>query len=440
MLNIIIGVFVLGILVFIHELGHFLAAKLCKIPVITFSIGFGKKILYKKIGETTYQIAAIPFGGYCALEGEDPKDGDNLSENSFAARPIWQRALVAFAGPLFNIVTAYLFLVVMFMNGVPYAPYLDTNAVGFVAQNSPAYGKVERGDKIISINNKEVLNWQDIHEKFSDLSKDYAVTLKRGDDTVSVSLNIDFPDPKSLESKGSGIYPPIPAVIGAVGQSSVANTAGLLAGDSIISINNTQIYCWQMVSENIGRYDDSLGEISVVVSRGGEIIDVPVVPQYNSEHKKYLIGIVMANPNVSIKKYTFVKSLKLAYKDCLKYSALIFDTLKKLLTLVVSPQYLSGPVGIMQMSGAAAQSGLSSLLQLLALIGINLGILNLMPLVITDGGLLSLLLAEAIMRKPISLKIREKLTVVFTTAFLCLAVFVTFADIMRFDAIEKLLK
>jgi len=440
MVNMIIGVFVLGVLVFIHELGHFWAAKLCKIPVITLSIGLGKKILYKKIGETTYQIAAIPFGGYCALEGEDPKEGERLSENSFERRPIWQRAFVAFAGPFFNIITAYLFLVAMFMNGVPYAPYLDTNAVGFVAEESPAYGKIERGDKIISINNKEVLNWQEINEKFSDLSKEYIVMLKRGDDTVSVSLDIDFPDPKSLESKGSGIYPPIPAVVGAVGQFSVASTAGLLAGDSIISINNTQIYCWQMVSETIGKYDDSLGEISVVVSRYGEIIDIPVVPQYNSEHKRYLIGIVMANPNVSIKKYKFVESLKLAYKDCLKYSALIFDTLKKLLTLVVSPQYLSGPVGIMQMSGAAAKSGLSSLLQLLALIGINLGILNLMPLVITDGGVLSLLLAEAIMRKPIPLKIREKLTVVFTTAFLCLAVFVTFADIMRFDAIEKMLK
>ena len=440
MINMLIGVFVLGILVFIHELGHFLAAKLCKIPVITFSIGFGKKILYKKVGETTYQIAAIPFGGYCALEGENPKENDRIPENSFERHPIWQRALVAFAGPFFNIITAYLFLVLMFMNGVPYAPYLDTNAVGFVAQESPAYGKIERGDKIISVNGKKVSNWQEIQERFSDLSKEHTVALKRGNDTLSVSLNISLPDPKSLESKGSGIYPPIPAVVGAVEQSSVAKAAGLLAGDSVISINNAEIYCWQMVSETIGKYNDSLGEISITVARGGEIIDIPVVPRYSGEHKRYLIGIVMANPNVSIKRYTFAKSLKLAYKDCLKYSVLIFDTLKKLLTLVVSPQYLSGPVGIMQMSGAAAKSGLSSLLQLLALIGINLGILNLMPLVITDGGVLSLLLAEAIMRKPISLKIREKLTVVFTTAFLCLAVFVTFADIMRFDAVEKLLK
>jgi regulator of sigma E protease len=118
----------------------------------------------------------------------------------------------------------------------------------------------------------------------------------------------------------------------------------------------------------------------------------------------------------------------------------LFDTLKKLFTFVVSPKYLSGPVGIMQMSGAAAKSGLSSLLQLLALIGINLGILNLMPLVITDGGVLSLLLVEALTRRKIPIKVREKLTVVFTAGFLCLAVFVTFADVMRFDSVEKLLK
>jgi regulator of sigma E protease len=119
---------------------------------------------------------------------------------------------------------------------------------------------------------------------------------------------------------------------------------------------------------------------------------------------------------------------------------MIFDTLKKLLTQIVSPQYLSGPVGIMQMSGAAVQSGLSSLLQLLALIGINLGLLNLLPLVITDGGVLSLLLVEAITRKPIPLAVREKLSYVFMAAFLCLAIWVTFNDILRFGAVENLLK
>ncbi|MDR0304500.1 MAG: RIP metalloprotease RseP [Chitinispirillales bacterium] len=440
MVNMLIGLFVLGILVFIHELGHFLAAKFCKIPVITFSIGFGKRIFYKKVGETTYQIAAIPFGGYCALEGEHPKNEEELTENSFDKRPIWQRALVVIAGPVFNIITAYIFLAIMYMNGVPHAPYLDTNVVGFVSEESPAFGKVKVNDKIISINGKEILDWQNIHEKFSDLSKEHSVLLKRGNDTVLALFNIPFPDPRSLEGKGSGIYPPIPPVVGMVEPHSVAEAAGLLSGDSIIYINDMEISCWQMVSEAIGKYDASFGAISVVVFRSGDIIDLSVIPKYSDENKRYLIGISMANPSASIKKYSFEKSLKLAYGDCIKYSVLIFDTMKKLLTLVVSPQYLSGPVGIMQMSGAAAQSGLSSLLQLLALIGINLGILNLMPLVITDGGVLSLLLIEAITRKQIPFKVREKLTVVFTVGFLCLAVFVTFADIMRFDTIEKLLK
>ena len=440
MLNMIIGVFVLGVLVLIHELGHFLAAKLCKIPVLTFSIGFGPQIISKKIGETEYQIAAVPFGGFVAMEGENPKKDEIASENSFVNHPIWQRALVAIAGPAFNIISAYVFLVIMFMYGVPYAPYLDTNTVGLVSEESPAWGKVQQNDKIISINGKDVFGWQDIHTKFSDMSKEYSLVLKRGNDTVSTSIQVSLPNPKTLENKGSGIYPPIPPVIGKVEENSIAKSAGFLEGDSIVSINGSEISSWYAVSETISRYDDSLGDISIKVARNGEILDLSVMPKFSVEYNRYLIGIIMADPGTSTKKYSFVRSLKLAYNDCIKYSVMIFDVLKKLLTRLVSPEYLSGPVGIMQMSGAAVQSGFSSLLQLLALIGINLGILNLMPLVITDGGLLSLLLVEAVIRKPIPLRVREKLSFVFMAAFLCLAVFVTVNDIVRFDAIEKLLK
>ena len=440
MLNLFLGVFVLGILVLIHELGHFLAAKLCKIPVIKFSIGFGPKLLSKKIGETEYQIAVVPFGGFVAMEGESPKDDEKFSDDAFVNHPIWQRALVAFAGPAFNIVTAYLFLVIMFMNGIPHAPYLDTNVVGLVSEESSAWGQIERGDKIISINEKSVSNWTDIYTKLGDLSKKYSLMLLRGNDTVLAVIDVELPDPMSLESKGSGIFPPIPAIVGKVDDNSAANSAGFLAGDSIIAINEEDISSWYAVSETISKYNDSLGEISVKIARNGEIVSLNVAPKFNEEHKRYMIGIVMANPSTQIKKYPFLPSLELAYRDCIRYSLMIFETLKKLVTRLISPEYLSGPVGIMQMSGAAVQNGLSSFLQLLALIGINLGILNLMPLVITDGGVLSLLLIEAIMRKPIPNAVREKLSYIVMVAFLCLALFVTFNDIMRFNNIEKFLK
>jgi regulator of sigma E protease len=325
------------------------------------------------------------------------------------------------------------------MNGVTHAPYLDTNLVGLVSEESSAWGKIEQGDRIISINGKDVSNWTDINAKFNDMSIDYSLILLRGDDTVSTSVHIPLPDPKLLEAKSSGIFPPIPAVIGRVDENSAAYNAGFLAGDSIISINEEEVLSWFAVSETIAGYNDSLGEIFIKVARGGEIMDLSVRPNFNREHRRYMIGIVMANPSTEIKRHGLASALSLAYRECIRYSVLIFETLQKLVTRKISPDYLSGPVGIMQMSGAAVQSGLSSLLQLLALIGINLGLLNLMPLVITDGGVLSLLLIEAVRRKPIPIVLREKLSYIVMVAFLCLAVFVTFNDIMRFETIEKLL-
>jgi len=441
MLNMLIGVLVLGILVFIHELGHYLAAKFCKIPVLTFAIGFGPKLFSKKIGETEYQIRAIPFGGFVAMEeGKNAKESAKIFSSGSSDYPIWQRALVAFAGPAFNIIFAFLFLVAMYMIGVPHAPYLDTNKVGLVSSEGSAFGKIERNDRIVSINGRNVSGWQEIYTRLSDMSPEHSVVFVRGNDTLSAMISVPLPNAKTLESRGSGIYPSIPAVIGLVEANSAAYNAGFQKGDSIISINGAEISSWYAVSETIAKYNDSLGEISVLVVRNGEITDLSVLPRFNSEHNRYLIGIVLANPSTEIKKYGFIPSLKLAYKDCIKYSVMIFETLKKLITRLISPEYLSGPVGIMQMSGAAAQSGISALLQLLALIGINLGLLNLMPLVITDGGVLSLLLVEAITRKPIPAGVRERLSYVFMAAFLCLAVFVTFNDILRFSAIEKLLR
>ncbi|MCL2845085.1 MAG: RIP metalloprotease RseP [Chitinivibrionia bacterium] len=440
MINMILGIFVLGILVFIHELGHFLAAKFFKMPVLAFSIGFGPRIFSKKIGETVYQIAAIPFGGFVALEGQDPKDGEKLSDNAFCYHPIWQRAVVAFAGPAFNVISAYIFLVIVFMNGVPHAPYLDTNVVGLVSQNSVAYEHVQRGDKIISINENAVENWVQITERLGDLSPRHSIVLLRDGDTVSTNIAVPLPDPRTLATEGSGIFPPIPPVIGRVEAGSAAYLAGFLGGDSIISINGENVLSWFAVSETISNYDYDLGEISVAVARDGVVLDLYVVPKFSVEHERFMIGIVMANPSTQIKSHPFGAALVLAYRDCIRYSVMIFETLRKLITRLISPEYLSGPVGIMQMSGAAAQSGLSSLLQLMAIIGINLAILNLMPLVITDGGILSMLLIEAIRGKPIPNALREKLSYIVMIGFLCLALFVTFNDIMRFSTLQQLLR
>ena len=229
----------------------------------------------------------------------------------------------------------------------------------------------------------------------------------------------------------------MPPVIGKVEAGSVAQKAGLTEGDSIISIDGKEIISWYAVSETIAQNEGE--EIEIAVVRQSQTVVTEIIPQFNEEYNRRMVGIVLASPAMTLKSYKFYVSAKLAFEDCVKYSKMIVNTLKRLVQRAISPKYLSGPVGIMQMSGAAAQSGLPDLLRLLALIGINLGLINLMPLVVTDGGVLSLLFVEAVTGKPIPEKVRNKLSIVFMALFLCLAAYVTVNDIVRFEDVNRVL-
>lgn len=476
MLNLVLGILVLSFLVLIHELGHFLAAKGLKIPVLSFSIGFGKPFFRKKIGETEYRLSPIPFGGYVEMEGESPSSEDATNPNGFSSRPIWQRALVAIAGPAFNIISAFIFLFLMYLIGVARAPYLDTTVVGAITENSIAAEYMQVGDTILTINGEVVEDWEMMSVMLGDLNPEHEITFVRGTDTLTHTLIIPLPDPKTLQSSGSGIFPPIPPVIGSIAEGSAAEEAGLAQGDSVLAINGTAIASWYALVDMVAQYDSTakteesketqaltteasldstapimqatLAEESVpaqtglelTIKRGDEVITQVLTPSYNEEHQRFMIGVVVENPETEIVRYSIPEAFVRAWNTSIEYTAQIFDVLKKLVTRLISPEYLSGPIGIMQISGAAVQAGISPLLNLLALISINLGILNLMPLVITDGGMLSLLLVEAIRGKPVSSAVRQKLSYVFMALFLALFIFVTFNDIIRYSVMNTLLR
>jgi len=190
--KIAIGIVILGILVLIHELGHFIAAKACKIRVLAFSIGFGKVLLHKQIGTTDYRISAIPFGGYVKMAGEHPEDGqaDHVpGPDEFPSKPVWQRAIVAVAGPLANFVSAVLMLWFMFMSGVEQPTYYDRAVVGGVADSSAAMeAGLQANDSILTMNGKPIANWNDIEDRFSMLDKQYEITLLRGGEKKQVTL------------------------------------------------------------------------------------------------------------------------------------------------------------------------------------------------------------------------------------------------------------
>lgn len=439
-LMVAVGGIVLGILVFVHELGHFLVAKWFKFRVLAFSLGFGKVLWKKSVGETEYRLSLIPFGGYVQMAGDQPEEGHISAPDDFSAKPIYQRALVAVAGPVFNMIFAFLTLWVMFMLGAQQPVYLDHPVLGAVADSSEAaHAGLLPGDNILAINGRQVASWDDIQNNFLKTTGAVTVTIRRGaiDTTMSFWSIIEG---RSIPKYSlGGMMPPYPAIIGAVRDGSPAAASGLLKGDSIVTINGAVVYSWLAVPELVNRYDSIAGPLAICAVRGDSTLNFAVRPVFSSEAGKLALGITVAQPTMRTVKYGPVKALEKGFQKSWQYTTMIFDVLSKLIHRQVSPQQLAGPVGIVQMSGMVAIGGIVAILDFMALIGINLAVLNLFPLIITDGGVLLFLLIEAIRRKPLPLNVQLMINRVAIALFITLFLYVTFNDIARVPVLLKMI-
>lgn len=441
-LQIIIGIFVLGILVFIHELGHFLAAKACKIGVLSFSIGFGKPLLRKTYGNTEYRISAIPFGGYVHMKGEHPDDKHEQSDDEFMSKPVWQRAFVAISGPAANILSSIAFLWIIYLVGVPHPTYLDQPIVGDVVTNSPAaQAGILPGDIITSINSIPTNSWEEIQQKhlaFQDPV--YTVTyIRKG---VEKNTTIKLKSSKKMDmfnSSPTGLLPSFPARVGKIMPDSPAEKAGLQENDLIVAIDNTTIYSWFQIPKMVTAYDPLYGSLQVVIQRGEKNIIKNITPKFNESEKRYLLGFGYAEPDTRIVQYPLGTAFSKALDKSWEYTTMIFKVLGKIASAAISPKQLAGPVGIIQMSGAVALDSIIDLINLMALIGINLGVLNLFPLIITDGGVLLFLIIESLRRKPLSLKTQLLVNRIAIVFFIALFLFVTFNDIERIPTLFRLM-
>jgi regulator of sigma E protease len=409
-LTIILGIIILGIMVIIHELGHFGAAKACGIRVLAFSIGFGKVLLKKEMGGTEYRLSAIPFGGYVKMAGEQPDDEHTGSPDEFSARPKWQRAVVAVAGPMANYISALIMLWIMFMYGVEHPKFYDRPLVGFIADSSAAYeAGVMAGDSIVSMNGKPIASWDDMENIFLAGSSKYDVVLVRNGTPQRCLIRKDLKKSESYAQPPFGMFPAFPAVVGRVYDSLPAASAGLRAGDTIAAIDSVRLISWFQISGLIQK--GSPGTTRVVsVIRGVERLTVPIVPHFDEQTKRQLLGIEMGKAESRIVRYAAVPAFGRCLKKARDFTTMIFEVLGKLVSREVSAKELAGPVGIIPASGIIALQGLSPILNFMALISINLAVLNLFPLIITDGGVLLFLLVEVIRRKPLSIKTQLAIT------------------------------
>ncbi len=426
-------VFVLGVMILVHEFGHFAAAKLFRVRVETFALGFGKRLIGFRKGETDYCIRALPFGGYVKMAGENPMDPRSGSADEFTSHPRWQRLIISLAGPFMNIVLSVALLTGVYIVGFPEPAFLGQKArVAYLVPGSPAdKAGVMKGDTIVKIEGTENPTWEDMILKVS-ISPGHPVnfTVLRDGKLLPKSL---VPE-KSADGTGmpAGWSPYPPNVVGSVEPGMPAEKAGLKAGDIVVAVNGRQVNSPQEMIDELQQVKDT--SVPVTFERNGIAQTVALTPVLDKNEKGqpvYRIGTRSGEPT-QIRKLAFFPALEKSFQENRRYSLLVFDLVKKMLRKEVSIRTMSGPIDIARASGeAASQPGWTPLLFLMAIISLQLGIFNLFPIPILDGGVILMLLIEGLMRRDISVQIKER---VYQVAFVFLVLFaavVIYNDILK---------
>ena len=428
-------VFVIGVLVFVHELGHFLAARRIGIRVLTFSIGFGPKLLKFRRGDTEYCVCAIPLGGYVKMAGEKPEDSLTGRNDEFLSKTKWERFQVLIMGPVMNIVLAVVVMTLVLYQGAEVPVYEnEAPVVGTVVEGSAAdQVGIEVGDRIISVAGATIETWEDLFIAVmprADRELSVVVRNTSGERTLRVT-----PDTQTEFQMGDlGIGPVMQPQIRIVAADEPADSAGILVGDVIEAVEGDAVSSETLVE----RINASPGEpLSLTVRRDGVVQEIVVTPALKGDVG--LIGVSISPYEVRMIEPDFLESIQLSLQRNYEWSGLIFQTLVGLLTAETSPRQLVGPVGIAQLSGGAAEMGLVALLSLMSMISLNLGILNLLPVPILDGGHIAIMALEGVSRRDFSIQAKERMLMVGFVAIMMLMVTVIYNDLTRVAWIERLM-
>jgi regulator of sigma E protease len=434
--NILAFAFVLGVLIFVHELGHFLMARRHGVRVLTFSLGFGPKLIRVVRGDTEYCISAIPLGGYVKMAGESPDDPRTGRDDEFMSKTKWQRFQILIMGPLMNIVLAILVMAAVLYNGAEVPAYeQQVPVVGTVLSGSPAErGGLLAGDRIISIAGRDVDTWErvfiQVAMRRSDRAVDIVVERADGRHTLTVT-----PDAQTRFEIGDiGVMPKMYPQVRTVYPNSPAGRAELRPGDTIVAVDGAPAN-GDMLSKTINA---SAGKtLTFTIRRDGREITVPVAPEKQGD--AFMIGVQFSRYEVRVVEPGPLQALSMSMKRNLEWSTLIFQTLGGLLTRETSPKQLMGPVAIAQLSGGAAQAGWIALFSLMAMISLNLGIINLMPVPVLDGGHIFIMALEGIARRDFSMRVKEKMLLAGFVVLMVLMVTVIYNDLTRIAWVEKLM-
>jgi len=435
----IVGVgLVLGVMVLIHEWGHFIVARMCGVRVDVFSIGFGPRLFGWKKGPTVYRVSALPLGGYVRMAGQDLSEVDSSDKpptgapDELMSKPRWQRALISFAGPLVNLLFPIFLLTGLYsIAGVPYPAYLDApvRVTSMPPNAEAAPSLLKAGDTVLSINGVATPNWEQALVALSKVG--LGSTIKMDIDESGVRRTIEVPLKDVSDASRVLGYAPLRPIIDQVAPGTPADHSGLREGDVIAAVNGNHIDYWEQFQQLIR---SSNGQpMTLDLLRKGAAVRLVVTPEKGAAgtgENVYQIGIGPRD-ETAYKHVSFSASVRLSGAKTVETIGQTVDVVGKLFSGRVSIKQLQGPVGISHMAGQAVRRGPLDVISLMVVISINLGILNLLPIPILDGGNILLLAIEGIMRRDLSLSFKERFVQVGLVFLLVIFAIVMYNDILR---------
>jgi regulator of sigma E protease len=434
-LTILAFLFVLGVLIFVHELGHFLMARRIGVRVLTFSLGFGPKLLNVKRGDTEYCISAVPLGGYVKMAGENPEDNRTGAPDEFLSKGKWQRFQVLIMGPVMNLILAVVVMAVVFYQGAQ-VPIFESQPVvigTFTEKSVGAAAGLQVGDRVVAVDDKQIDSWDQLSMQIASKAKrEVDLSVIRNGSPVHVTL---VPEGQGKYEIGDiGVLPAVHPEVAELNPGEPAIEAGLRTGDIILSAAGQPNITYEHLIATIRGSEGK--PLPFEIKRGDSVQTIVVTP-------RKILNTVMIGAHISPYETRTMtpgpwQAVKLSVAKNWEWASQIVETLVGLFTRQTSVKQLMGPVAIADLSGTAAQAGWIPLFTLMAMISLNLGLLNLMPIPVLDGGHIFILGLEGLSRRDFSMRVKEKMLLAGFVLLLMLMVTVIYNDLMRIQWIGKL--